>query len=155
MYSFHHGLDLLIIHIFPQCFRKKHTFLRSFYAFNYSQIFISSGFPGGSDGKESACNAGDLGSVPGLRRSPEEETSYPLQYSCLENSMGRGTGRLQSTESQRVGHDEVTVTFTFHFFTVTNSRRTQFFYFTFLSLQYHGWFRLGCLGFLFLFGLSS
>ena len=48
------------------------------------------GFPGGSDGKESACNAGDLGSIPGLGRSPAEGNGYPLQYSCLENSMNRG-----------------------------------------------------------------
>ena len=48
------------------------------------------GFPGGSDSEESACNAGDLGSVPGLERSPGEGDGYPLQYSCLENSMGRG-----------------------------------------------------------------
>ena len=46
-----------------------------------------SGFPGGSDSKESACNAGDLGSIPGLGRSPGEGKSYPLQYSGLENSM--------------------------------------------------------------------
>ena len=45
------------------------------------------GFPCGSDGKESACNAGDPGSVPGLGRSPGEGNSYPLQYSGLENSM--------------------------------------------------------------------
>ena len=45
------------------------------------------GFPGGSAGKESACNAGDLGSIPGLRRSPGEGNGYPLQYSGLENSM--------------------------------------------------------------------
>ena len=45
------------------------------------------GFPCGSTGKESACNAGDLGSVPGLGRSPGEGNSYPLQYSGLENSM--------------------------------------------------------------------
>ena len=48
------------------------------------------GFPGGSDCKESACNAGDPGSIPGLGRSPGEETGCPLQYSCLENSMDRG-----------------------------------------------------------------
>ena len=48
------------------------------------------GFPGGSDDKESACNAGDLGSIPGSERSPEEGNGYPLQYSCLENSMDRG-----------------------------------------------------------------
>ena len=45
------------------------------------------GFPCGSAGKESACNARDLGSVPGLGRSPGEEKGYPLQYSDLENSM--------------------------------------------------------------------
>ena len=45
------------------------------------------GFPGGSAGKESACNVGDLGSIPGLRRGPGEGKSYPLQYSGLENSM--------------------------------------------------------------------
>ena len=41
--------------------------------------------------KEAACNAGDLGSIPGLVISPGEGNDYPLQYSCLENSMGRGT----------------------------------------------------------------
>ena len=45
-------------------------------------------FPGGSDGKASACSAGDLGSIPGLGRSPGEGNGNPLQYSCLENSMG-------------------------------------------------------------------
>ena len=44
-------------------------------------------FPGGSAGKESACNEGDLGSIPGLGRSPGEGNGYPLQYSGLENSM--------------------------------------------------------------------
>ena len=48
------------------------------------------GFPDGSDGKDSACNVGDLGSVPGLGRSPGEGNGYPLQYSCLENPMDRG-----------------------------------------------------------------
>ena len=47
-------------------------------------------FPGGSDGKASAFNAGDLGSIPGLGRSPGEGNGPPLQYSCLENSMDRG-----------------------------------------------------------------
>ena len=47
------------------------------------------GFPGGSDSKEPACNAGDLSSIPGLGRSPEEGNGNPLQYSCLENSMDR------------------------------------------------------------------
>ena len=48
------------------------------------------GFPGGSDGKVSACNAGDLGSIAGLGRSPEEGNGSSLHYSCLENSMDRG-----------------------------------------------------------------
>ena len=47
------------------------------------------GFPGGSDGKDSARNAGDPGSTPGLGRSPGEGKGYPLQYSCLENPMDR------------------------------------------------------------------
>ena len=44
-------------------------------------------FPGGSDGKASACSVGDPGSIPGLGRSPGEGNGNPLQYSCLENSM--------------------------------------------------------------------
>ena len=47
-------------------------------------------FPGGTDGKASAHNEGDLGSIPGSGRSPGEGNGYPLQYSCLENSMDRG-----------------------------------------------------------------
>ena len=49
------------------------------------------GFPGGSDSIETACNAGDPGSIPGSGRSPGEGNGYPLQYSCLENSVERGT----------------------------------------------------------------
>ena len=48
------------------------------------------GFPGSSHGKESACNVGDLGLIPGLGRSPGGEHGNPLQYSCLENPMDRG-----------------------------------------------------------------
>ena len=47
------------------------------------------GFPGGSDGKESACNAGDPGLIPGSGRSPGGEIGNPLQYSCLKNPMDR------------------------------------------------------------------
>ena len=46
--------------------------------------------PGGSDSKETAYNAGDLGSIPGWGRSPEEGNGNPLQYSCLENTIDRG-----------------------------------------------------------------
>ena len=51
------------------------------------------GFLSGSDGKESGCNAGDLSLILGLGRSPEEKNGYPLQYSCLKNSMDRGAWR--------------------------------------------------------------
>ena len=55
-----------------------------------SREIIQGSFPGGSDGKESACNAGDLGSLPGWGRSPGEGDGNSLQYSCLENPMDRG-----------------------------------------------------------------
>ena len=61
---------------------------------------------GDSDGKESACNAGDLGLMPGSGRSPGEGNGYPLQYSCLGNSMGKGTWWVMvhgATESQLFG----------------------------------------------------
>ena len=66
------------------------------------------GFPGGSDGKESACNAGDPGSIPGSGRSLGEGTGNPLQYSCLGNPMDRGAWQTIVHGSQRVGHDRVT-----------------------------------------------
>ena len=60
------------------------------------------GFPGGSDSKESACNAGDPSLTPGSGRSPGEENGYPLQYSCLEHPGDRDAWRLQSMGSQGV-----------------------------------------------------
>ena len=63
------------------------------------------GFPGGSDGKESTCNTGDLGSIPGSGRSPEEGNGYPLQYSGLENFMDRGAWWAIAMGSQRVEHN--------------------------------------------------
>ena len=59
------------------------------------------GFPGGTAGKESACNVGDLAWIPGLGRSPREGKGYPLQYSGLENSMAcivHGVTELDMTE---------------------------------------------------------
>ena len=53
-------------------------------------ICLYMGFPCGSDGKEPACNARDLGSNPGSGKSPGEVNGYPLKYSCLQNSMDRG-----------------------------------------------------------------
>ena len=58
--------------------------------------------PGGSNGKESACNAGDLGSIPEAGKSPGEGHGYPLQYSFLENPMDRGAWQAISMWLQRV-----------------------------------------------------
>ena len=73
------------------------------------------GFPGGLEVKASACNAGDLGSILGLGRSPGEGNGNPLQFSCLENPMDGGAwwatvhgekpGGLQSMGSHRVGYN--------------------------------------------------
>ena len=52
-----------------------------------THTYLLMGFPGSSDGKVSACNVEDPGSIPGLERSPGEGNGNPLQYSCLENSM--------------------------------------------------------------------
>ena len=72
------------------------------------------GFSGGSYCKESNCNAGDLGSIPGLGRSPGEGNGYPLQYSGLENSMNRAWWAIvYGPISCRVGHDRANFTFTF------------------------------------------
>ena len=71
-----------------------------------TNTFTLRGFPGGSDSKESGCNAGDLGSIPRLGRSPGEGNgSRTLQYSCVENAMNRGAGGLQFMGLQRVGHN--------------------------------------------------
>ena len=63
------------------------------------------GFPGGSDGKDSACNAGNPVSISGLGRSPGEGNGNPLQYSCLENPMDRGAQQAIVHGIARVGHD--------------------------------------------------
>ena len=65
-------------------------------------------FPGGSDCKESTCNAGDMGLIPGLGRSPGGGHGNPLQYSCLENPMDRGAWWATANGSQRVRHDWAT-----------------------------------------------
>ena len=65
------------------------------------------GFPRSSVGKESACNAGDLGSIPELGGSPGEGNGNSLQYSCLENSLDRETWRATVHGVTRVGHDLV------------------------------------------------
>ena len=78
-------------------------------------------FPGGSEGKESACNAGDLSSIPGSGRSLREGNGNPFQNSCLENSMDRGAWWATSMGSQRVRHNWAT-DFHFHFFKASKSR---------------------------------
>ena len=66
------------------------------YSFKYNRYInikynnFQMGFPGCSDSKESACNMGDMGLIPGLERSPRRGHGNPLQYSCLENYMDRG-----------------------------------------------------------------
>ena len=62
----------------------------AFFYFYFLPILSTYGFPGGSEGKASACNVGDLGSIPASRRSPGEGNGNPLQHSCLENPMSRG-----------------------------------------------------------------
>ena len=66
------------------------------------------GFPHSSVGKESACSAGDLGSIPGMGRSPGEGNGSPLQYSCLENPMDRGAWQATIHGVARVRHDLAT-----------------------------------------------
>ena len=84
------------------------------FIFSLLDIFIKAkgqaflGFPGGSDSKEFAFNAGDLGSIPGLGRSPGGGHGNPLQYSCWRIPWTEGPGRPQSMGSQRAGHNWVT-----------------------------------------------
>ena len=73
--------------------------------------FLTKKFPCGSAGKESSCKRGNLGSIPGLGRSPGEEKGYPLQYSSLENSMG--------CIAHGVTNSLIWLTFTFTFHTNT------------------------------------
>ena len=61
-----------------------------------------------SVGKESTCNAGDLGSIPGSGRSPGDGNGNPIQYSCLENPMNRGAWQATVHGVARVGHDLAT-----------------------------------------------
>ena len=73
------------------------------------------GFPGGSEVKASACNARDLGSIPGSGRSPGEGNGNPLQYSCLENPMGgvAGWATVHEVTKSWTRLSDFTFTFTF------------------------------------------
>ena len=66
------------------------------------------GFPHSLVGKESACNAGDVGFIAGLGRSPGEGNGKPLQYSCLENPMQRGAWQATVHRVTRISHDLAT-----------------------------------------------
>ena len=83
------------LHISKQKKKKNLRFITESSFFNQSGV---------SDGKESACNVGDLGSIPGSGRSLGEGNGNPFQYSCLENPSDRGAWS-QSMGSYRVGHD--------------------------------------------------
>ena len=91
-----------LLHIHDKCC---HHILYYNYPITDKHQCFHLGFPCGSAGKESACNAGDLGSIPGLGRSPREGKGYPLQYSGLENSM------------DCIVHGFAESDFHFHFFT--------------------------------------
>ena len=78
------------------------------FGMRYGECEVHQDFPGGSEVKASACNAGDLGSIPGSERSPGEGNGNPLQYSCLENPMDGGAWWATVHRSQRVGHDWTT-----------------------------------------------
>ena len=75
---------------------------------NYIKIIINTGFPGGSSAKESACSVGDLGSVPGLGRSPEEGIGYPLQYSwaSLVTQMVKNPSAMRENWVQSLGWED-------------------------------------------------
>ena len=75
---------LIFLEIPNTAFNSQHSF------YFFMMFFDLWDFPGGSEDKESFCNAGDWGLIPGSERSLEERNGNPLQYSCLENSMDRG-----------------------------------------------------------------
>ena len=89
----------------PQLLRTPPLFDGTFPAIYRGGTDSPGGFPWGSDCKESACNAGDLGSIPELGRPLGEGIGNPLPCSCLENPMDRGARQAASTGLQRVGHD--------------------------------------------------
>ena len=110
-------LNVIWLYPYTQLVHNRIFFLRIFLKFSFYFILgyswfwrrdrlptpVFLGFSGGSDGKQFTYNAGDLGSIPGLGRSPLGGYGNPLQYSCLENPHGQRP--LQSIGSQRVRHD--------------------------------------------------
>ena len=110
--------DLACMHGIYKGEKKRKIIKESWKCFHELNSFRP-GFPGGSEFKASACNAGDLGSIPELEGYPGEGNGYPLQYSCLENPLDRGAWRATVpgvTKSQTrlctLNHRKETVTFT-------------------------------------------
>ena len=94
---------------FHSSFQKQQTSLKNIFFFClFIWLYPVLDFPCSSVSKEYAFNAGDQGSIPGLGRSPGEGNGNPLQYSCLENSMDRGTWWATVHGVTTVGHDLVT-----------------------------------------------
>ena len=79
--------------------------IKKFLAIKKEVVYIERGFPCSTVGKESACNAGDLGLIPGSGKAPGEANGNSLQYSCLENPKDGGAGGLPSMGLHRVRHD--------------------------------------------------
>ena len=82
--------------------RVRHDWTTSLHFKNRKEVFMW------LNGKESACNTGHLGLIPGSGKTPGEGNGNPLQYSCLKNHITEEPGRLRSMGSQRVGHDWAT-----------------------------------------------
>ena len=97
--------------LIPACNSSSPAFLMIYFVYKLKK---QKGFSGGAEVKASACNVGDLGSIPGLGRSPGGGNGNPLQYSCLENPMDGGAWWTTVHRLQRVGHDwETWLSFTF------------------------------------------
>ena len=90
--------------------------VRHDWATNTYSLLTALGFPGGSDGKESACNAEEPGSIPWWGRSPRERNGNPLQYSCLENHMDGGAwlATVHGVAKSRTRLSDFIFTFHFH-----------------------------------------
>ena len=90
-YKYSHFASLVKERKYPYFSQRWMTSLMNSYTLIHNSHIVGEGFPGSSDGKESARNAGDLGSIPGLKRSPGRRHGNALQDSCLENPRGPGT----------------------------------------------------------------
>ena len=109
------------------------------YSQNVYAYILYTGFPGGSDSKESAGNAGDLGSIPGLGRSPGGRHSNPLQYSLLKNPHGQRSLEGCSPWGHRVRHDWAT-----KHSSTTKSGICPFVYYCMISTKMYAWLFVVC-----------